>query len=564
MKTTETTASFNEPAKMQSIPIIQDNRKVLLEQDTRSIVEAFDEFAAPVPCSEIVTLIKPFAVMSRNAYSTPITLPIGLAYLAAVLEAAKYPVKIIDGIGEDIHHVYPSACGRFNLQGLTVEGIVGRIPQNSKVIGISMMFSQEWTEHRTLINAIRERFPKAKIVAGGEHATAMPEYVLRDCPAIDHVISGEGEMAFLQLVHAIYHEKDAEGIGGASYLDLDGVFRTGGLSRRLMHVDELPQPAWHLCPVQNYFIDNWTMGIAHGRNMPILASRGCPYQCTFCSNPTMWTTRYTLRSVDEVVSEIEWLMKKYQANSIDFFDLTAIVKKNWIMEFCARLKARGISVVWQLPSGTRSEALDTEALQSIYDANCRYLVYAPESGSDRSLDAIKKKLKLPRTIESIKTAVGIGQTVKVNFIIGFPHETFADAWKTIALMFRLAWIGVHDCNLAIFTPYPGSELYRQLVDQGVIAAIDDEYFANLILQFDFTVARSYTPHMSGSALVALRAVGQFGFYAISYAIRPWRATNLFRGIFRPGTTANNLFEQRIFDYFARRKLLRKIFSLNDT
>src|SRR6185436_14108150 len=102
-----------------------------------------------------------------------------------------------------------------------------------------------------------------------------------------------------------------------------------------------------------------------------------------CSSPAMWTTRYKLRSVDEVISEIEWLIEKYQANSIDFFDLTAIVKKDWIMEFCAKLKARGVSVVWQLPSGTRSEALDPEALQAIYDAQCRYLVYAPESGSAR-------------------------------------------------------------------------------------------------------------------------------------------------------------------------------------
>jgi radical SAM superfamily enzyme YgiQ (UPF0313 family) len=211
-------------------------------------------------------------------------------------------------------------------------------------------------------------------------------------------------------------------------------------------------------------------------------------------------------------------------------------------------------VVWQLPSGTRSEALDPEALQAIYDAQCRYLVYAPESGSARSLETIKKRLTLEKTLASIKTAVGIGQTVKVNFIIGFPHEDLSDVWQTVKLMFRLASIGVHDCNLAIFTPYPGSELYRQLVDDRTLSEINDDYFANLILQFDFTVAKSYTPKISGAALVLWRAIGQFGFYAISYALRPWRATNLFHGIFRPGTLANNLFEQRIFDFFARRKL----------
>lgn len=123
-------------------------------------------------------------------------------------------------------------------------------------------------------------------------------------------------------------------------------------------------------------------------------------------------------------------------------------------------------------------------------------------------------------------------------------------------MFRLALIGVHDANLAIFTPYPGSEIFRDLTDDGTISALDDEYFANLILQFDLSVAKSYSPQISGSALVTWRAIGQLGFYVISYAIRPWRAVNLFKGILYPGTTANNLFEQRLFDFFARRKLLR--------
>lgn len=363
-----------EVSGVDAKPTQRISRGAILEQDSRSAVAAFREYAAPIPCREGVTLIKPFAVMSRNSYSAPITLPLGLAYIAAVLERAGYAVGIIDGIGEAIHQFHPSTCGRFNLQGLTVDAIVDRIPKDTKVIGISLMFSQDWIEHRKLVLAIRAKFPNARIVAGGEHVTALPEYALRDCPALDYVVAGEGELTMLQLVHAIYQGRSAEDVGGVSYLTSEATFRSSGLSRRIMHIDELPQPAWHLCPVENYFIDNYTMGIAHGRNMPVLASRGCPYQCTFCSNPTMWTTRYKLRGVDQVISEIEWLIDKYQANSIDFFDLTAIVKKDWILEFCKRLKERGISVVWQLPSGTRSEALDADTLQAIYDANCRYLV----------------------------------------------------------------------------------------------------------------------------------------------------------------------------------------------
>ena len=120
--------------------------------------------------------------------------------------------------------------------------------------------------------------------------------------------------------------------------------------------------------------------------MPILATRGCPYQCTFCSSPTMWTTRYIMRNPKDIVDEIEWLVKKYDANDFEFFDLTAIIKKSWMLAFCKELRERKIgNITWQLPVGTRSEALDKETLQAIYDSGCAYICYAPESGSEKSL-----------------------------------------------------------------------------------------------------------------------------------------------------------------------------------
>ena len=119
-----------------------------------------------------------------------------------------------------------------------------------------------------------------------------------------------------------------------------------------------------------------------GRTMPILGTRGCPYQCTFCSNPMMWTTRYTMRNPVKVVDEMEWLVKQFKINSVDFMDLTAIVKKNWILDFCRELSIRKLNVTWNLPTGTRSEALDDETLKAIFEAGCTFLSYAPESGSE--------------------------------------------------------------------------------------------------------------------------------------------------------------------------------------
>ena len=109
--------------------------------------------------------------------------------------------------------------------------------------------------------------------------------------------------------------KDIKNIPGISFINKENKFIDNGSSKRIEHIDKIPRPAWHLLKPQNYFTDYFTIGLAKGklRNMPILATRGCPYQCTFCSSPTMWTTRYIMRDPKEIVNEIEWLIKEYEA-----------------------------------------------------------------------------------------------------------------------------------------------------------------------------------------------------------------------------------------------------------
>lgn len=522
-----------------------------MPEDTRAISFAFEAFQPPRSARETVQICRPFAVLSKNAYSAAITLPLGCAYLASTLEASGYTVSVLDALGADLFEIRRSPCNTYNYQGMSKDELLKLVDPNAKVLGISMMFSQEWLPHREFIQAVKAKYPDLIIVAGGEHPTSMPEYVLRDCPEIDYLVTGEGELTFLELVHAIFHEKEPRKIPGVCSIDKTGSFISNGLSPRIMNIAELPRPAWHLFKVDSYFHGNWTMGISMGRNMPILGTRGCPYQCTFCSSPTMWTTRYKMRDPVDVVDEIEHMIKTYNANSIEFFDLTAIVKKPWIQAFCAELKRRDIMIPWQLPSGTRSEALDEETLQAIYDTKCRLLVYAPESGSQQTLDKIKKKLNLNRLNESVANAVKIGHTVKINLIIGFPHETLSDILKTIRYGIKMAWAGVDDCNIAIFTPYPGSELYNQLRQDNKLPPPSDEYIRSLLVQFDLTKSTSYCQKVSGPTLAFWRIVGQSIYYLTAYPAHPHRIVRLLRNLRKPKFEASNVFEQRIYDIYAR-------------
>lgn len=520
-----------------------------------ALLGALDSLKADPKELRKVQILRPFAVISSSSYSSPMTPPIGPAYLSAVLEASGYKTDIIDGIGENLMNLKRSDCGRFNLQGMTQQEILDRIDPEAKVLGISMMFSQEWVFHRDLIEAIKSKRPDLIIVAGGEHVTALPEFVLRDCPDIDYVISGEGELSFLHLVHTVFYDGDLTSVSGLSYIDSNDKFVSHLGAKRFAEINSIPWPKWDKIPLENYFIDHWTMGISKGRNMPIVATRGCPYQCTFCSNPTMWTTRYVLRTPSDVVDEIEYLIETYQVNNIDFYDLTAIVKKDWILEFCDELMRREIKIEWQLPSGTRSEALDTESLTAIKKAGCAYLVYAPESGSERTLVSIKKKIDLDRMKKSMRLAKACDITVKANLIVGFPDEKISDVLKTYLFAVKMAILGVDDCNISLFACYPGSELFRQLMaEKKNEDVLHDAYFNGLIAQFDMTSSVTFAKHVPKFVLVASRLMGHASFYALSYLLRPLRIAKVIRALRTDKFTPSNLFEQRVFDLFARRKM----------
>ncbi len=518
-----------------------------------TVAEAQAAYAAPAGLKQRIQLIRPFLVMSKTSYSSPLVPPIGIAYIASLLEASGYLVDIIDGVGEDVGNVRISPCGNKRLQGLTAEAIIDRIAPETTIVGLSLMYSQEWIEHRELIEDIRKKRPDLTIVAGGEHITALPEHSLRNCPDLDFVVTGEGELTFLELAHNIVTGQSTENIRGVGRLDKQGVYQDDGIGPRIADIKSLPKPAWHLCPIQNYFSKAFAFGVSFGRNMPILATRGCPYQCTFCSNPTMWTTRYLMRDPEDVVDEIESMINTYGCNSIDFADLTAIVKRGWILDFCAEIKRREINIVWQLPTGTRAEALDEETLTAIYDAGCRLVVYAPESGSEETLVLVKKKLKLKKVLESAATASRVGHMTKVNFILGFPGETRKSMLETVWACIRMATKGVGDCNVAMFSPYPGSEIFRSLVESKEINIEDDQYFNDLVAFFDFTNFKTFNENVSSRELGYYRILGLSGFYLVSYLFYPKRILRLVKAMISDDFQPQSLFEQRVYDLLARSK-----------
>lgn len=497
----------------------------------------------------LVTLVRPPVVVAKWAHTTPTCPPIGLAYLAGTLLAAGHRVQVVDAIGEGHDQYLTLPDQRFLSHGLSAQEIAERIDPASEVIGISCMFSHEWPLMREIIQVLRHRCPRALIIAGGEHITALPEFSLENCPEIDVGVLGEGEETLVELVALRQRPEAFSSVPGVVVRQDGKIVRTEARAR-IRAIDDVPEPAWELFPLDVYLDNGYSFGVNRGRSIPLMATRGCPYQCTFCSNPTMWTTRWVARKPELVLDEIRRYIERYKVDNIDFYDLTAIVKKKWIVEFCHLIKDSGLNFTWQLPSGTRSEAIDAEVSQLLYESGCRNMSYAPESGSPAVLERIKKHIDLGEMKQSMREAIRIGINSKANIILGFPGETHREMWQTLWFCVEMAALGLHDMSISPFSPYPGSELFEDLRKAGKLDELSDDYFYSLAAYTDLSKTVSLSEHVGNRALGFYRIFGMLLFYSVSYLVRPWRLITMVRNVFFSDTQESRL-EMSLADMIKR-------------
>ena len=267
----------------------------------------------------------------------------------------------------------------------------------------------------------------------------------------------------------------------------------------------------------------------------------------------MWTTRYVLRDPDDLIAEIKHYIARYDITSLQFYDLTAITKKRWTVEFCNKMIDNRIRVNWSLPSGTRSEALDAEVLALLKRTHCNYLVYAPESGSRETLVKIKKRINLEKLTRSVLEAKRQGITLRVNLIIGFPHETLKNVFETIRFGLYLVLRGVDEVPIFIYSPYPGTEIFDELIKERQIK-VDDSYFLGLTsINSDITIKNPLivNKHIAENTLRLCRKAFLLLNYFISYALYPARILRSIRNVFSAHHSAT-VFEHRLKDLITRK------------
>jgi radical SAM superfamily enzyme YgiQ (UPF0313 family) len=435
-------------------------------------------------------------------------MPLGLAYIAAALKGAGIGVHVDDAVGE-APTTRASYCKGY-LVGLQLDEIVARVPPNADIVGITVIFTHEWPAVVRLIDLLRGRFPKATIVVGGEHITSLPEFSLLSSKA-DVAVLGEGEETVVELISALRTGRSLSDIAGLAYRDKDKICVNQRRERKT-NIDDIALPDWDGFSPETYHRHRFVGGIFSSRmTVPILATRGCPYQCTYCSAPNMWLPRWIPRDPVKVVDEIETYVKKFGAGNFPFQDLTAIIKRDWIKAFCEELIQRNLNIQWQLPTGTRSEAIDPEIAGLLKASGMTSMAYAPESGSDYTRRLIKKKMTADKLFASIDAATGADLNVAVFLVIGFPHDRPEHIAENLPFIDRLAAHGVNDVSVGFYMALPGTELFHSLYEAGRIR-IDRRYFRHILDSLTLVPSQSYCSAMTRFALAKWKFIMFRRFY----------------------------------------------------
>jgi len=426
---------------------------------------------------------------SLASWEPMVTTPMGIAYLGSVLREAGYEVSLLDTVCEAAYQEtrLNEYISRF---GLTYDQIMERVRRiQPDMVGLSCIFSNQWPAVKELAKRLKQEDPNLIVATGGAHPSFLAERCMNDAP-VDFVIKGEAEHSLLELLGRIRR--------GGSYEEVDGlVWRENGRIREnpktgfIQDLDSIPFPAHDLLPTEKYFKLALPMGYGFlsPRALPIVTSRGCPCQCTFCSSTHLWGRRYRTRSPENVLSEMDWLVDAFGVKELKFQDDNLTVDRKRAQEIFKGMIERPWRLSWSTPNGIAVWTLDRELMTMMKQSGAWGLVMAIESGDQWVLtNLIKKPLKLDKAREVNKIMKDLGLHRSAYFIIGFPGETREQIMNTVRFSRELA---LQYSVLFIYNPLPGSELFEECVKRGYVTRdsffeTGNQYFSSIIDSEEWT------------------------------------------------------------------------------
>ncbi len=353
------------------------------------------------------------------------SIPLSLAYIAAYLEKKNYRVKIID---EEVGEV-------------TREKLLELVDHKKPLFGLSCL-TPTVSRGYQLADFLKSVFPESTIVFGGIHGTVLPEEVLSH-PAVDLVVRGEGEPIIEEIICHHRQGKDFKDILSCSYRS-GSSFIHNPLAP-LIDINSLPSIPYHLFDSKVY-----DMGF-------MISSRGCPYNCAFCSQRVINGNTFRYRSTESVIAELKTLTEIYHPSNIVFLDDIFTVNKKRVRELCAAMIQNNLHTKAEYSISTRGDCIDEELLTMLGSAHFTALNMGVETASEELMKLINKKETVADIVRGIKLAQKYKFSIDTTFIYGIPGETRADRVAS----FRLAAsLNPDKARFNNATPYPGTKFYN--------------------------------------------------------------------------------------------------------
>ncbi len=353
---------------------------------------------------------------------------IGIAYIASLLVKEGFKVDIID----------------LNNNTKDNLSLYANLIKNATFIGVSLK-SSTYSPAIKLVKEAKQINPSVKIICGGAHPTIDGFSMMKDNPLIDFVIRGEGEYSFLSLVET-KSKSSYKNIEGLIYRTKDGLV-VNPKAAIILELDKLPYP--------DYNMFNQKIRI-----YPLVTSRGCPYNCTYCSVGAISGRRWRYRDAEDVIKELKHAKKKYGMKEFDVIDDNFTLRMDRAKEICRLIIKNKLNLKWHFPNGIRADRLDEELLSLMKKSGCVSINLGVESGVEKIFDSIQKGEKLHKIVTAVKLIKKSGITLNGFFILGLQDSTYKDDLESLKFSQKL---GLDSAIWNIFVPYPETQMYRDVM-----------------------------------------------------------------------------------------------------
>lgn len=371
---------------------------------------------------------------------TPITLP----SIAALLREKGHDVYLHDAMA----------------MNSSVADVLQLMQQENPALLIMVSSTVTLENDQRVVADIKEAHPHIFVAISGTHATSLPEEILQACPA-EAIIRNEPEMTALELANALERKTPLETVDGLTFRKNGNLYHNSARAY-LDNLDDLPFPARDLLPLERYRLP--TLNEPYTLLIP---SRGCPYHCTFCTAHQYYGRKVRLRSPENVVQEMEEIYYRYHIRHVHMWSDTFTMSKKFVMQFCAKLIDRQLPIQWMC--NARVDTVDLEMLQQMKKAGCTGIAYGVESGVQDILDRCKKDITLEQIRQAFRETREAGIDTLAHVIFGLPGETEQTLKETLRFVLEI------DPTYAQFycaTPFPGTELREEAIQQGWITDLD--------------------------------------------------------------------------------------------